>query len=110
MNARRELVVDSTDDGAVSFAEALTTRPIFVAVIDDDKRHCRAGARLLRAASMEAISYASAEAFLDDAKQPCFACLLLDVQLGGMSGIELALWLAARAAGPPIIFLTAVED
>jgi FixJ family two-component response regulator len=34
--------------------------------------------------------YASAEAFLADAKHPQFDCLVLDIQLGGMSGIELA--------------------
>ena len=52
--------------------------------------------RLLRAAGMQPISYASAEAFLADTKHPLFDCLVLDVHLGGMSGIELGQRLLAE--------------
>ena len=60
-----------------------------IAVVDDDESVCRALCRLLRAAGLAPVAYHSAEAFLDDAKQPRFACLVLDIQLGGMFGIEL---------------------
>ena len=56
----------------------------YVAVVDDDESLCRSVGRLLRAAGIEAVTYGSAEAFLEDAKRPQFDCLLLDVQLGGM--------------------------
>lgn len=62
---------------------------IYVAVVDDDENLCRSFARLLRAAGMRPITYASAEAFLADKKRPRFDCLVLDIQLTGMSGLEL---------------------
>ena len=59
---------------------------------------------------MQPITYASAEAFLADGKRPRFDCLVLDVQLGGMSGIDLARQLAAAARHAPFIFITAHDD
>jgi len=82
----------------------------YVAVVDDDESVCRSFARLLRAAGMQAITYDSAESFLADAKRPQFSCLVLDIQLGGMSGIELARRLAAVGGRTPIIFITAHDD
>jgi FixJ family two-component response regulator len=54
--------------------------------------------------------YPSAEAFLADTKQPRFDCLVLDVQLDGISGIELAQQLRAGGGSPPFIFITAHDD
>jgi FixJ family two-component response regulator len=85
--------------------------PLHVAVIDDDHSVCRSFARLLRAAGMAPTTYASAEAFLDDAQHPRFDCMVFDVQLGGISGIELIVRL--RAGGgevAPIIIVTAHDD
>jgi FixJ family two-component response regulator len=81
-----------------------------VAVVDDDPSLCRSFGRLLRAAGIQSLTYGSAEAFLADTQQPRFDCLVLDVQLGGMSGIDLGLWLAAEGAAAPIIFVTAYDD
>ena len=64
--------------------------PTYVAVVDDDESVCRSFARLLRASGIQAVTYSSAEAFLADSKRPQFDCMVFDVQLGGMSGIELA--------------------
>ena len=86
------------------------TEPIYVAVIDDDERFCRSLARLLRAAGMQSITYASAEAFLADTKQPRFDCLVIDVQLGGMSGIDLGRRLVAEGRVVPVIYVTAYDD
>ena len=82
----------------------------YVAVIDDDESLCRSVGRLLRAAGMEAVMYDSAEAFLEDSKRPQFDCLLLDIQLGGMSGIELNQELAASGSTTPVIFITAHDE
>jgi len=49
-------------------------------------RVCVAHYRLLRAAHVQPITYNSAESFLADAKYPKFDCLVLDIQLRGMSG------------------------
>lgn len=83
---------------------------IYVAVIDDDVSVCRSSSRLLRAAGFQPITYASAEAFLADTKHPQFDCLVLDIQLGGMSGLELSQRLSAVKDGTPVIFITAHDD
>jgi len=82
----------------------------YVAVVDDDESVCRSFGRLLRAAGMQPITYDSAEAFLADAKRPQFSCLVLDIQLGGISGIELARRLVDVGARTPVIFITAHDD
>jgi FixJ family two-component response regulator len=87
-----------------------TSSPIYVAVVDDDESLCRSYVRLLRAAGMQPITYTSAEAFLADGKRPRFDCLVLDVQLGGMSGIELAQRLTAVGGHAPIIYITAHDS
>ncbi|MGO9829302.1 MAG: response regulator transcription factor [Myxococcaceae bacterium] len=81
----------------------------YVAVIDDDESVCRSLARLLRAAGIQAITYPSAEAFLADGKHPTFDCLVLDIQLPGLSGLELQAQLG-RKGTPPIIFITAHDS
>jgi FixJ family two-component response regulator len=79
----------------------------YVAVVDDDENICRSFGRLLRAAGLQPVTYDSAESFLADRKHPQFGCLVLDIQLGGASGIELAEQLAATGQRTPIIFITA---
>ena len=82
------------------------TDALYVAVVDDDESFCRSLGRLLRAAGMQPITYPSAEAFLADRKHPQFDCLVLDVQLGGMSGIELGQRLVAEGRYAPFIYMT----
>jgi FixJ family two-component response regulator len=87
-----------------------STTPIYVAVVDDDESLCRSLGRLLRAAEIQPVTYSSAEAFLADKKHPQFDCLVLDIQLGGISGIELQRRLVAAGERTPVIFITAQED
>lgn len=87
-----------------------STTPIYVAVVDDDESLCRSLGRLLRAAGIQPIAYPSAEAFLADTKHPQFDCLVLDLQLGGMSGIALARRIVATGGRTPFIFITAHDD
>jgi FixJ family two-component response regulator len=82
----------------------------YVAVVDDDENLCRSLSRLLRAAGLYPVTYRSAEAFLADTKGPYFDCLVLDVRLGGMSGIELGQLLSDRGSNVPVIFNTAYAD
>ncbi len=84
--------------------------PIYVAVVDDDESLCRSLGRLLRAAGIQPVTYSSAEAFLADTKHPKFDCLVFDIQLGGMFGIELGQRLNAAGEHPPFIFITAHDD
>jgi FixJ family two-component response regulator len=83
---------------------------VYIGVVDDDESLLRSLARLLRAAGMQPITYSSAEAFRADLKRPRFDCLVLDVQLPGMSGIDLRNQLGAEGATTPIIFVTAHDD
>jgi FixJ family two-component response regulator len=87
-----------------------STRNTYVAVVDDDESICRAFGRLLRAAGFQPISYPSAEAFLEDHKHPQFDCLVLDIQLSGMSGIDLKKQLDASGSATPVIYITAFDD
>jgi FixJ family two-component response regulator len=86
------------------------TEPLYVAVVDDDEHFCRSLYRLLRAAGMQPVTYPSGEAFLADSKHPQFDCLVLDIELGGMSGLELGLRLVAEGRYAPFIYLTAHDD
>jgi len=82
----------------------------YVAVVDDDESLGRSLGRLLRAAGYQPVIYPSAEAFIADAKRPGFDCLVLDVQMGGMSGLELSRRLASSGSTTPVVFITAHDD
>jgi FixJ family two-component response regulator len=83
---------------------------IYVAVVDDDESVCRSISRLLRASHFEPITYLSAEALLADTKHPAFDCLVLDIQLGGITGLELSQRLRAVKNNTPVVFITAHDD
>ena len=87
-----------------------STKTITVAIVDDDASLCHAMDRLLRAAGFQSVTYLSAEAFLEDAERVRPDCALLDIQLGGMSGFELQILLAASGSHTPVIFITAHDD
>lgn len=83
---------------------------IYIAVIDDDDSICLSMSRLLRAAHFQPVTYLSAEAFLADKKRPTFSCLVLDIQLPGMSGLDLSKRLQAVQDSTPVIFITAQDS
>ena len=86
------------------------SRHLLIAVVDDDESQCRSLARLLRASGMDAATYPSAEAFLADPLHSGYDGLILDVQLGGISGIELQRHLVDSGETTPIIFITAHDE
>jgi FixJ family two-component response regulator len=81
-----------------------------VAVIDDDASVRRALGRLLRSAGLSVEAFAAAEAFLGAEARPPPACLVLDVRLPGLSGLELQARLVAEGRHIPTVFITAYED
>jgi FixJ family two-component response regulator len=81
-----------------------------VAVVDDEPTMLKAIERLLNAHGFVTRSFASAEAFLDGDAQTEACCLVLDIHLGGMSGIDLRQRLAEAGFPLPVIFMTAVDD
>lgn len=84
-----------------------TTRDVHVAIIDDEESLRRSMSRLLRASGLWPVVFESAEEFLADTAHPYFDCIVLDIQLGGMSGLELHQKLAASGNPSPVIFITA---
>jgi FixJ family two-component response regulator len=78
-----------------------------ISLIDDDISVRRSLARLIRSAGFEVNVFASAEEFMDSNHGPKADCLLLDVRLPGMSGIELHRHLLASRYNVPVIFITA---
>lgn len=82
----------------------------YIAVIDDDASLCRSLARLLQHAGFQAITFESAEQFLADPLRSHFGCLLVDIQLGGMTGIEMHRKLIAEGDRTPVVYITAFDD
>ena len=81
-----------------------------VAVIDDDESCRLAVQRLLKAADLSAKSFESAEAFLDSGQQRETGCLIADIRMPGMSGLELQSKLNSDHCPIPTIFITAHGD
>lgn len=81
-----------------------------VALVDDDESLCRSLGRLLRASGFRSVAFRSAEEFLGDDARSRFDCLILDIQLDDMSGVELAERLTASRSTIPVIFLTAHDE
>jgi FixJ family two-component response regulator len=82
----------------------------FIAIIDSDRGVRGAIKRLLRAHGFRPQGYASAEAFLARGRTDDPACLVLDVELDGMSGIDLLHRLNADGASLPVVIMTAVDN
>jgi len=78
-----------------------------ISVVDDDISVRKSLGRLIRSVRLDVKVFASAEEFLNS-EDPCSAnCLILDVRLPGMSGIELHQKLLASKCNVPVIFITA---
>jgi FixJ family two-component response regulator len=81
-----------------------------IAVVDDDESIRRAIYRLLRSDGLAAATFASAHEFLEAHRRQNFACVVLDVYMGRMSGLDLADRLASEGQCLPIVLITAHDD
>jgi FixJ family two-component response regulator len=81
-----------------------------VAIVEDDAATRESLVRLLRASGYTATAFASAEEFLQSAIVGSAVGLVLDIHLGGMSGIELRRYLSAARSTIPVVFITAHDD
>lgn len=88
----------------------LEGRSLIVAIVEDNSSMLRSVQRLLSMEGFAVEVYASAEAFLDRNSEGQVGCLVLDIQLPKMSGIELQQRLMAAHFEIPVIFMTALED
>jgi FixJ family two-component response regulator len=78
-----------------------------VELVDDDYSVRESLESLIRSVGFEVKVFASAEEFLESAHPRKADCLILDVRLPGMSGIELNRELMARSSEVPVVFMTA---
>jgi two-component system response regulator FixJ len=78
-----------------------------VVVVDDDDSVRRSLQRLIRSVGLNVEAFATAEDFLRSDQQPAPGCLLLDLQLPGMSGLELLERLLLEGRAIPVVFITA---
>ena len=81
-----------------------------ISVIDDDESVRRTTALLIESFGLRAAAFESAEGFLKSGQLHDTACLIVDVQMPGMNGLQLQSHLAAEGCGIPIIFITAYDD
>src|ERR1700689_2514731 len=81
-----------------------------VAVVDDDELLRDALRRLLKASGLGAVSFQSAEDLLNSGRLQEISCLIADVRMPGLSGLELQARLKAEQCPVPIIFITAHGD
>jgi FixJ family two-component response regulator len=79
-------------------------------IVDDDRSVRKSLKRLMKSAGLKAKTLASAEDFLNSGYQDNPGCLILDVRMPDLSGLELQKQLAATGSKIPIIFIAAHED
>ena len=88
----------------------MNERPPTVFVVDDDAAVRKAVARLLHSVRIEVAVFASPVEFLSAYDPDAPGCLLLDLEMPGLNGLELQQELAGRGGALPIIFLSAYGD
>jgi FixJ family two-component response regulator len=81
-----------------------------IVVVEDDAGMKKAIERLLRAAGFHPVPFASAEELLQTEAADTAACLVLDIHLPGLSGLELGRFLAKSGHAKPFIFITGQDE
>jgi FixJ family two-component response regulator len=85
-------------------------QPTVVIVVDDNAGILNSVARLLAQHGIDSRTFFSAEALLESDSVQTATCLLLDIHLGGISGLELRRRLAASGSKCPVILMTGTDD
>jgi len=93
-----------------AFAMAMQSESSLVAIVDDDDLMRSALQGLLKAVGLPSRAFASAEEFLNSGQQHQTACLIADIRMSGISGLELQTRLNAEHCQIPTIFITAHGD
>jgi FixJ family two-component response regulator len=87
----------------------LSNTPV-ISIIDDDESVRAATNRLVRSLGFNALTFASADEFLQSSNLSDTSCLIADIQMPGVDGLELQRILIAKGNKVPIIFITAFPD
>ena len=106
---RLGLTMKTVAGGAEVPRDERQQRPV-VGVVENDTSLRRALRRLLRTGGFRVEAFSSAEAFLASGQPERVDCLVLDVRLGGMSGLDLPEWLVTTGSEIPVVFVTAHDD
>jgi FixJ family two-component response regulator len=88
----------------------LSVKSPVIAIVDDDESVCIGMTSLVRSLGYDVQTYGSAEDFLGAEGRGDTACLISDVQMPGVGGLELQKILASEGSRLPIIFITAFPD
>jgi len=81
-----------------------------IVVVEDDAGMKKALERLLRAAGFQPVSFASAEELLKTQAADSAACLVLDIHLPGLSGLDLGRYLVSSGRAKALIFITGQDE
>lgn len=87
-----------------------TPNDAFVYIVDDDESVRRSVARLIRSAGYQVATFDSANAFLSHRPVDAPSCLILDIHMPGLTGMDLQEALTSAGLSLPIIFVTGVAD
>ena len=85
-------------------------KDVLIAIVDDDASVCQGIRTLVRSFGFNAVTFDSAELFLQSEVVPDTTCLITDLQMPGLSGLELQEELRSRGCQTPIIVITAYPD
>ena len=102
----RDVSVLRQGEGASSRGIPLAKLPM-ISIIDDDKSVRDGADMLLKSLGYPTVTFASAEEFLQSGRLHDTGCLITDVQMPGMSGVDLQSHLIANGHHTPVIFMTA---
>jgi FixJ family two-component response regulator len=94
-------------DGATLRIMSIRQNPRLIAIVDDDESVQSALQDLLESEGLSTLCFGSAERFLDSGARHKAGCLIADIRMPGMSGLELQAKLKAEGCRIPIIFITA---
>ena len=97
-------------DGATLRPMSIRQPSRLVALVDDDESFLSALQDLIESDGLSALCFGSAEQFLDSTARHEAACLIADIRMPGLSGLELQAKLKAERCPIPIIFITAHGD
>ena len=81
-----------------------------ISIVDDDKSVREAMQRLIRSLGYATATFASAEDYMLSNHLRDTSCLITDIKMPGMSGIEMQNWLIANGHRTPVIFVTALSE
>jgi FixJ family two-component response regulator len=93
----------------MSFPTSTSRHPL-IAVVDDEAAVRKSLSRFLGAAGFEVRAYASGKEFLDAWLLERPACVVLDLQMSGLTGIDVQARLGTSGDAPPVIMITANDD